>query len=623
MTSVAEMLRAAKAHHQAGQLAEAEQLYRRILQADPRQAEALHLLGLIAHQVGRRDVAIDYMTAAIALDASQPSFHSNLGEVYRGEGRLAEAQACYQRAVRLQPRFAAAHYNLGLLFQNQGLAADAEHCYRQAIAAQGDYAEAYNNLAAVLRDQARYVDALEACQAALRLRGDYAEALNNLGGVLVDLRRFDEALAPLKQSLALQGESAEVYYNLGNALRGTRQVGQAAACYHEALRLQPDFVMARSNLATLLWDEGHLAPAAQMLEALVEEHPDLNDARNNLGSVYQYQGRAAEAAASFEEVLRRDPEYRQVRYNLGMVYLTQGRFAEGWEQYQWRYGAKVQPREFTQPAWDGSSIAGQRILLHAEQGLGDTIQFVRYAPLVEKTGATVIIESQPALVPLLNASGFANVVAHGDPLGQFDVQALLASLPGIVGTRLDTIPSEVPYLRADPRLVELWRERLAAIDGYRVGICWQGNTEYLRDRWRSIPLVEFSQLAEVPGVRLISLQRRDGLEQLANASSQFSIVELGRDVDAAHGAFMDTAAIMQHLDLVVTSDTATAHLAGALGVPVWVALAHAAEWRWLADRDDSPWYPTMRLFRQLEWNEWTTVFRRMATALAARVIRRG
>ena len=344
----------------------------------------------------------------------------------------------------------------------------------------------------------------------------------------------------------------------------------------------------------------------------------------------RHQGKWDDAAAHFERALSLKADYPVPHFNLALVWLTHGDFERGWTKYDWRW---TQPgfirREFSQRLWDGTHLGGKTILLHAEDGLGDTLHFIRYASLVRERGGNVIVECQSALVRLLQGvPGISRLVAQGAPLPGFDVQAPLLSLPGIFHTVLETIPAKVPYLHADRNLVEHWRRELQKSDvkstgldtgrSLRVGIAWQGNPGFLHDRLRSIPLAHFAKLAKVPGLQLVSLQKGPGKEQLLEQKDEFSVLDLGNRVDEKYGGFMDTAAIMQNLDLVITSDTVIAHLAGALGVPVWVALALAPDWRWLLNREDSPWYPTMRLFRQRSQGDWDEVFERIAEQLRKR-----
>ena len=295
-----------------------------------------------------------------------------------------------------------------------------------------------------------------------------------------------------------------------------------------------------------------------------------------------------------------------------------GRFEQGWPGYEWRWKCKefgsLPP--FQPPLWDGSSLDGRTILVHAEQGLGDTLQFIRYVPSLHQRGGRVILMCQPPLVRLLTRSpGIERLLAHGDPVPEFDVHTPLLSLPRLLGTTLESVPADVPYLEAEPQLVEAWRHRLGSYPGFKVGIVWQGNPKFRLDRLRSIPLAQFAPLARVPGVHLFSLQKGPGAEQLAAVTDRFPVTDLGRRLDD----FMDTAAVLKNLDLVISVDTAIAHLAGALGIPVWVALPFAPDWRWLMGREDSPWYPTMRLFRQTRPGQWEDVFHHIAEALQRRL----
>lgn len=296
--------------------------------------------------------------------------------------------------------------------------------------------------------------------------------------------------------------------------------------------------------------------------------------------------------------------------------LLLGDFKHGWAEYEWRFSSgKVESFDFPQPQWKGQNISGKTILLYAEQGLGDTIQFVRYASMVKNQGAYVIVACQKPVAKLLtNISGIDQLITEGQPFPVFDCYAPLLSLPGIFKTELSSIPAKVPYLFADQALAAYWQSRLRGVSGFRMGINWRGKVDSAEWIQRDIPLDLMASLAELPGVRLISLQKGPGQQDLTSAAGRLPIIDLG-EFDTEQGAFMDTAAIMMNLDLIITSDTSIAHLAGALGVPVWVALPLVPDWRWLLDRSDSPWYPTMRLFRQEQIGDWTGVFENIKTAL--------
>ncbi len=368
----------------------------------------------------------------------------------------------------------------------------------------------------------------------------------------------------------------------------------------------------------------------------VRLRPEHAEAHNNLGVLFEQLGRMDEAIAAYQEALRLKPDSPDTRKNLALGLLMRGEYDRGWAEYEWRWKTPVAPqRNFAQPRWDGRPLHGQAILLYAEQGLGDTIQFVRYAPLVKERGGVVLVECPSALEKLLHrCPGIDRVIVQGMPLPDFAYQVPFLSLPGVFHTTPETVPAAVPYLSAEPARIEEWGRELAAAVGHvsyvpaanghvtnvphiRIGIAWQGSQKYQGDAHRSVPLRAFAPLAELPGVRLISLQKGYGAEQLRDVPGHWDIVDFGARLDA-DGAFLDTAAILAHLDLVVTSDTAVAHLAGALGIEVWMAVSMAADWRWMRGREDSPWYPTLRLFRQEQWGDWAGVFARMADELRQR-----
>jgi hypothetical protein len=341
------------------------------------------------------------------------------------------------------------------------------------------------------------------------------------------------------------------------------------------------------------------------------------DAHWARGAALLEENRAGEAISALDASLRLKPDHPNSHFGRGMAYLLLGDLGTGFPEYEWR--AKCQksaPRAIPGPVWDGSPLGGRTILLHAEQGLGDTIHFVRYASVVKKLGGTVVVECQPALARLLaRTAGVDRLIAQGSPLPDYDVQASLLSLPSILHTTSATVPADIPYVTADERLVERWRQELNTLSGFRIGISWQGSREHERDRFRSIPLREFAPLAQVGGVRLLSLQKGYGSDQLRELGGRFTVIDWTDRLDEAAGPFMDTAALMKGLDLIITSDTANAHLAGALGVPVWVVLPFNPDWRWQLDREDSPWYPTMRLFRPRVRTKWDDVIQRVASEL--------
>ncbi|MHB1425852.1 MAG: tetratricopeptide repeat protein, partial [Gemmataceae bacterium] len=385
--------------------------------------------------------------------------------------------------------------------------------------------------------------------------------------------------------------------------------------YREALRLRPDYAKAHINYGVALVARGDLEEALRFLNEGVRLSPDSAEAHSSLGTALCSQGRLDDALAEYEQAIDLKADYAEAHWNRALVRLLRGDLERGWPDYEWRWRCtrRSPVPDFTQPRWDGGPLQGRTILLHAEQGLGDTLHFVRYAPLVKACGGRVIVQCQAALIPLLRRSpGIDELAPWGEPSPPFDVQTPLMSLPGLFHTTLETVPADIPYLFADPDLAAHWQRQLSVVSGRRIGITWQGSPRHHWDCHRSVPLSAFEPLAQIDGVQLISLQQGHGVEQLRHWQGRTPVLQPGDFVDRANGPFMDTAAILCNLDLVIAVDTALAHLAGGLGVPVWLALHHTPDWRWLLERADNPWYPTARLFRQPAPGDWASVFGRIA-----------
>jgi len=534
-------------------------------------------------------------------------------------GRLAEAAEAYGKILAIRPDIAEIHNNLGVVLRTLGQLDQAVARYRQAIALKPDLADAHNNLGNVLREQGQLEQAAARYRQAIVLRPDYAEAHNNLGTVLLIQGKLDEAAARLTQALDLRPDYAEAHNNLGNVLLTQDKLELAARRYRQALALRPNYTEAHSNFGNALLSQGKLDEAAAQCEYALALRPDYAEAHNSLGIVRWEQGKFKEAAARFERALALRPDYAEPHWGLAACYLVEGDYERGWPAYEGRLRTPgLEPRH-SLPRWAGEPLAGRSLLLFAEQGLGDAIQFIRYARPLKQRGARVVLACQAALGRLLASNSDLDELFIQDSSGALprcDYYLPLLSVPYVLRTNAATIPCEVPYLAADPKLTAEWHEQLAGIDGFKIGIAWQGSRDFRFDGWRSIPLAQFAPLAGLPGVRLVSLQKGFGSEQVATVD--FPVLDLSARLDEAAGPFMDTAAVIRGLDLVVTSDTAVAHLAGALGVPVWVALQFSPNWRWLRDREDSPWYPTMRLFRQTTFGGWADVFQRIAEAVQAR-----
>jgi hypothetical protein len=387
-------------------------------------------------------------------------------------------------------------------------------------------------------------------------------------------------------------------------------------CYRRSVQLRPDYAPAHYGLGTALKEAGKISEAIASYHRALELDPGFAEAHNNLGLCLEQQGQLDEAAICYRRATELAPDFVRAHWNLSLLLLLKGDYEHAWAEYEWRWKTgEIPARLFAQPKWDGQPLAGKTVLLYAEQGYGDTFHFVRYAPLVQRLGGRVILQCQQRLAAVLaELLGIDQLVPEGHDLPNFDFHAPLLSLPGIFNTTLATIPAEIPYIFADPDLVEHWRDRLSDIAGIRIGINWHGRVADPHAARRDIPLTHFLDLARLPGVRLISLQKSPP-DVWQPSDYSHAIIDLGPDFDQARGPFVDTAAVMKNLDLVISSDTSIVHLAGALGVPVWVALPSVADWRWLRDRSDSPWYSTMRLFRQKKPGDWGQVFEEIGETL--------
>lgn len=402
----------------------------------------------------------------------------------------------------------------------------------------------------------------------------------------------------------------------GGGLHGAGRFEEAVAAFDAALAIDPHCVEAHLGRGQALRQMGRYEEAVGSYERVLAVSPDLPAALNNRALALEDLQRFEEALESFDQGLRIAPENAEIRFNRGYLLLLLGRFAEGWPDYEWRrQRAGADNKAWARPEWRGEAVAGKRVLLHCEQGLGDTLQFARFARTLEERGAEVIVAVQGRLGELLGRlDRAATIVRPGEALPEFDLQLPLMSVPHALGFNPLETPAQVPYLVADPALIERWSNRLPAA-GFRVGIAWHGNPA-APDSGKHIPLAAFAPLAGIRGVKLISLQRDAGAEQSFALPGGVAVQTLGADFDAGPDGFLDTAAVMMNLDLIVTTDTAVAHLAGALARPVWIALRHVPDWRWLLERADSPWYPTARLFRQRRPGDWGELFARIAAALA-------
>jgi Flp pilus assembly protein TadD len=614
MTTVSQAFAHALQLHQVGQLTEAEALYRQILAVQPSHSGALHLLGVIVHQAGRSDLAIELIRRSIALNPKNPSAHSNLGEVYRALGRLDEAIASYQGTLQLQPEHPEALYNLGNALMGKGHADQAAMSYRQALQIRPNYAEANVNLGAALAELKQYEEAIAAYRQALQHKPGIPEIHNNLGAALMKLERYEEALTAIRHALELKPDYAEAHNNLATLLAANRQFEEAIVAFCRAIDLKPLYPSAHCNLGNALREIGRTDEAIAACHRALELDPNSSEAYNNLGSVLLEMGRLDEAESGFCRALELAPGFDDARVNHAMLLLLRGDEERGWPLYEARLHLTPSPRrDFAQPMWDGGPLQGQRVLIHAEQGLGDAIHFIRYAPLVAGRGGEVVVECRSPLVELFRTvKGVREVVADSDPLPPFDVHVPMLSLPLLFQTGRATMPKDVPYLLVDPARRDVWKKRLGENrPRLRIGLCWAGNPLNRRNRTRNVSLERLRPLLEVKGIDFFNLQLNSSTDESTPSLAKTGIIDHTKEIRD----FADTAALMAELDLIITVDTAVAHLAGALGRPVWTLLPLIPDWRWGLEGTDTPWYPTMQLFRQTTAGDWDSVVERVADAL--------
>lgn len=540
-------------------------------------------------------------------------------------GRLAEAESYFAEASRHSPDDSAVHFNRAVilaLLKRNGAALES---FERTLALRPNHVEAHFRRGILLGSLKRHGDALASFDRVIALQPAHYDAHYNRGLLLGQLGQHEEALASFQRVVALQPGHAAAHHRCGLELQRLDSLEAAVGCFDRAIALEPDIAARYADRAVALGHLGDYSRALQSLERALALDPRDPDAHNNSGNALRGLQRYEEAIASYEEALRLDPGKHLARWNLSLSRLLLGQFEEGWQLYEARFqvpSANARRRDDPARLWDGRAPAGKTILLNSEQGLGDTLQFCRYVTLLHDQGARVVLEVQPRLTALLRSlDGADAIVAEGEPAGEFDYHCPLLSLPLLCRTRLETIPAAVPYLRPEQARAAQWAQRLSGQRGrLRVGIAWQGNPDPEKSwaRGRSVPLPCFRPLTDIPNVEFISLQKGHGMEQLAASGLAARITTPGEDFDAGPDAFLDAAAIIAELDLVITSDTSIAHLAGALGTPAWVALHANPDWRWLLDRSDSPWYPTMRLFRQQRPGDWAGVFEKIAGALGAR-----
>jgi tetratricopeptide (TPR) repeat protein len=622
---------------QVGQADIAVDYIRRAIALNPTAGQYHGNLGAALATAGRHEQAIEAYERAIQLRPDLADAYENMASSLIRLGRFDRAVESLRMATRLKPNDFHILDSLGSALSQAGRQEEAIEVLRRAMALRADYAPTHHNLGNALARLNRFDEAIAAYRTALTLRPDYPEVLCSLSGILCERGATDEAIELARRALAIQPDSSVAWFNLGRGLQKQNHLTESADALRRALAINPRFYQAlnelgtvlgqmkahdgaidafrrslqildsvevRYNLATALFESGRLE------EAIGEYHKaesmGFRDPRlyNNLGAIYRVLGQNQKAMDFFRRALSAGEEFPLARFNLAMVQLLTGEFREGWAGYEMRWKARSIPspaRYAKLGVWSGDDLGGRRILLDCEQGYGDAIQFARYIPVIAGRGGKPILAAQPPLRRLLQTvPGLEGIACPPEPLPPFDVQCPLMSLPYKLGTTLETVPKNVPYVFADPALVAHWRQRFGQDGRKKIGLCWWGNPTHKEDRTRSFSLEVLSPLGQVPGAWFCSLQKGEAARQAAAGLAGLEI----SDWTAELADFADTAALIANLDLVIACDTAVAHLAGAMGKPVWLLLPFVADWRWMENRNDSPWYPTMRIFRQVKPGDW-------------------
>ena len=639
-TQLTQLLHEGFALHCQGKLAEAKNFYQKALGIDPNCFEALQLLGALLVQTQHHANAIEVLSQALQLDSNSAACltnlgialkelghldqaltsynkslgidpksadaHFNRGNVLRELGRLDEALSSYHQAILINPKYLACYFYRGNLERALGLLEDALNSYNQAITLKPDFTDAHINCGAVLQELGRFDEALASYNKAIEIESNCEDAYSNRGIVLRDLGQPEEAIASYRKALEINPNFVPAHYNLANFLLDFGRFEEAIGSYNKALEITPDYADAYINRGNALQELGFYEDAIKNYNKALEINPDYADAYCNQGNALHKLGHLDQALISYDKAISIDPDCRDAYWNKSISQLLGGDFHNGWQGYEWRWinqhsSAFKKQRNFPQPLWLGDvSLEGKTILLHAEQGLGDTIQFSRYVSLVAQLGAEVLLEVQPALAPLLkNQEGLSQLITQGEPLPRFDYQCPLLSLPLAFKTNLNNLPAPAGYIKADTLKIERWQKTLGEKTLPRIGLVWSGSTTHKNDRNRSLRLEQLAPYLPAD-YQYISLQKelREGDQQLLAQHPKI------QHYGYALQDFSDTAALCELMDVIISVDTSTAHLAGALNKPTWVLLPFAPDWRWLLDRSDSPWYPSMRLFRQDKTNDW-------------------
>lgn len=572
-------------HHQGGQLDQAEGLYRQALEHDPNHAGIHHCLSLIGSQTDRSAMAIEHVTAALEISPDVARFHNTLGVVLEEAGQKQDAVKAYEQAIKLNPTFAEAYNNLAIVWQSLAEYDKAIDASQQALALLPKQGSFHNTLGCSLQQNGQIEPALKRFRDAVKYQPDYPEALNHLGAIYTDLKQYDQAIPCLQKAISLAADYAEAHNHLGMAYHGVGRLDDAIAAFRQALALEPNFIQSRYNL----------------------------------GNAQLAQGHCDQATATFNECLAQNPDYALAHWNLSHALLLKGQYKEGWTHYAWRRHADLEKRLYPYalkgPVWDGRPFPNQRLLIHFEQGYGDSIQLARFLKQAKALGGDVIMQVRKSMARVFETIDGIDELITTDETGivedtKYDFHTSLFDLPGLFNVTLDTL-EDTPYVTCPRDLANDWQPRITS-KHFKVGLVWAGSPIHDNDKNRSCDLNHWAPLMELPGIAWYSLQKGLAAAQLGQSPFSQKITDLNDSI----ADFGDTCGAIKHLDLIISVDTSVLHLAGAMGKPTWALLPHAPDWRRLQSRSDSPWYRSVTLFRQNRPGHWAGVMQDVASRLA-------
>ena len=589
--------------------------YDRAISIKPDYAEVHYNRGALLQQTQQTRAALASFEAALAISPLLPEAHLRRAILLQQLGQVDEAEMSYKQAIVIRPGFTDAYFNLGMLQNERGNNSAALTSFDAAISLAPNHAESHAGRGLALLGLRQRQAAIDSFKIAARLNPHSARIFGNLAQTEAGLGLIDDARGHHDKAVSLDPGDAAIQFHRGNFLSDLKEWHDAIQSYQAAIALKFDYAESFCNLGLAQQEVGQTENALQSYSRALEFNPQLATAYNNRGNVFRTQKRFAEAQHDYQRAIKLDPNLAEAHYNFAQLALLTGDLLAGWPEYEWRSlieeAAAANVRRSPHPTWSGESLQGKTILLHAEQGLGDTIQFCRYVPMVASLGARVVLQIQPALSGLLkDLKGVDHLTIAGAPVPNADYQCSLLSLPMAFKTKLETIPNAVPYLHSDPNKVARWREILSGHKRPRVGLAWSGNPLNRNDRDRSLALSHL--IDHLPDqLDYICLQKyvSDADVSLMNSSKKFI------DVESHNVDFTDTAALIETLDLVISVDTSLAHLSGSLGKTTWILLPFLPDWRWMAERSDSPWYPSATLYRQPAAGEWLTVMKTVRTDL--------